>query len=215
MAIGLGLMLGFEFPQNFNSPYKACGFRDFWRRWHMSLSRWLRDYLYISLGGSRRGRLRTYVNVMLTMLLGGLWHGANWTFVLWGAYHGLLVAGERALGKRNPLARLPRGLKRAGTFLLVTLGWVLFRSASMGRAGDYLGALFGARGLGRVPPEMRDGWVLGALAACAAATWGFRNAWEWRMRVTVRSLAWAVPLFLVCLYVVLVSDYSPFLYFQF
>jgi len=215
MAIGLGLLLGFEFPRNFNSPYQATSIRDFWRRWHMSLSRWLRDYLYFSIGGSRRGRVRTYVNVMATMLLGGLWHGANWTFVLWGGYHGVLICTERALGQRNPLSRLPLWLKRGGTFLLVLFGWVLFRSASLVKGGALLGGLFGARGLGELPRVMRSTQFLGALAIAAVVAFGCRNLFQWRWRITERTAAWALPLFLVSLYAALVSGYSPFLYFQF
>ena len=100
MAIGLALLMGFIFPQNFNSPYRATGFRDFWRRWHMTLSRFLRDYLYIPLGGSRGSRLFTYRNLMITMILGGLWHGAAWTFVLWGTFQGLGL-GQRARPRRG------------------------------------------------------------------------------------------------------------------
>ena len=99
IAIGLALLMGFIFPQNFRSPYRALGFRDFWRRWHMTLSRFLRDYLYIPLGGNRKGKVRTYVNLFLTMVLGGLWHGASWTFVLWGAFHGTGLSAEHALGR--------------------------------------------------------------------------------------------------------------------
>ena len=215
MAIGLGLMIGFEFPQNFHSPYKATSIRDFWRRWHMSLSRWLRDYLYFSLGGSRCPTGRVYLNIMATMLLGGLWHGANWTFVVWGGYHGVLICIERALGERNPLSRLPVAVKRAGTFLLVLLGWVLFRSASLGWVAAISGDLAGASGLGSLPEAMKRPEFLAALALCAAVAFGGRNLFEWRWRITARTLAWALPLFLVCLYVVLTSDYSPFLYFQF
>jgi len=215
MAIGLGLMLGFEFPQNFASPYQATGIRDFWRRWHMSLSRWLRDYLYFSLGGSRRGVARTYVNVMATMLLGGLWHGANWTFVLWGGYHGVLICIERALGERNPLSRLPTAAKRAGTFVLVLLGWVLFRSASVGRAGTLFAGLVGAHGLGEVPSEAWSAAFLAPFAVCAGVAWLCPNLWTLRLRISVRTLAWSLPLFLLGLYGVLTSDYSPFLYFQF
>jgi alginate O-acetyltransferase complex protein AlgI len=215
MAIGLGLLLGFEFPQNFNSPYQATSIRDFWRRWHMSLSRWLRDYLYFSLGGSRSGVARTYVNIMATMLLGGLWHGANWTFVLWGGYHGVLICIERALGERNPLSRLPAGLKRAGTFLLVLLGWVLFRSASLGGAAALSGQLLGRSGLGRLPDAMHSAEFLIAFPIAVVVAFGSRDLFAWRWRITARTAAWVVPLFLASLYAVLTSGYSPFLYFQF
>jgi len=135
MAIGLALLMGFVFPQNFRSPYRAIGFQDFWRRWHMTLSRFLRDFLYIPLGGNRHGKWRTYLNLMLTMLLGGLWHGAAWTFVIWGAFHGVGLAVERAFAGRLPG---PRWLKWLITFHLVVLGWIIFRSQSIGLAVDFL-----------------------------------------------------------------------------
>jgi alginate O-acetyltransferase complex protein AlgI len=138
MAIGLALLLGYVFPQNFRSPYRATGLRDFWRRWHMTLSRFLRDFLYIPLGGNRGGRLFTYRNLFLTMLLGGLWHGAAWTFVLWGAMHGAGLIVEHALGGR---LRMPVWLRWAITFNFVVLGWVLFRSQSIGDAGTFLSRL--------------------------------------------------------------------------
>ncbi len=138
MAIGLALLLGFVFPQNFRSPYRATGFRDFWRRWHMTLSRFLRDYLYIPLGGNRGGRAFVYRNLMLTMILGGLWHGAAWTFVLWGAFHGAMLATEHALGGRF---KLPGWLRWAVTFHLVVLAWVLFRAQELSIAGDFFSQL--------------------------------------------------------------------------
>ncbi len=136
MAIGLALILGFEFPQNFRSPYRATGLRDFWRRWHMTLSRFLRDFLYIPLGGNRGGRLLTYRNLFLTMLLGGLWHGAAWTFVLWGALHGAGLVCEHALGGK---LKLPGWLRWALTFNFVVLGWVLFRSQSIADFATVIG----------------------------------------------------------------------------
>jgi len=138
IAIGLALLLGFVFPQNFDSPYRATGFRDFWRRWHMTLSRFLRDFLYIPLGGNRRGRLLTYRNLMITMVLGGLWHGAAWTFVLWGAYHGTGLVVEHALGGR---LKAPGWLRWLVTFHLVVLGWVLFRAQGLANVGQFLGRL--------------------------------------------------------------------------
>ena len=133
MAIGLGLMMGFRFMENFSHPYISQSITEFWRRWHISLSSWLRDYLYIPLGGNRRGQIITYRNLFLTMLLGGLWHGANWTFLVWGAWHGCLLAMEKALGvdtsgeKFSPLRWLL-------CLLLVMLGWVVFRAESLGQA---------------------------------------------------------------------------------
>jgi D-alanyl-lipoteichoic acid acyltransferase DltB (MBOAT superfamily) len=138
MAIGLALLMGFVFPQNFRSPYRATGFRDFWRRWHMTLSRFLRDYLYIPLGGNRGGRLLTYRNLLITMVLGGLWHGAAWTFVLWGAFHGAGLVAEHAWRGR---VRFPGWLRWLVTFHLVVFGWVLFRSQDLGVAGAFLAQL--------------------------------------------------------------------------
>ena len=167
MAIGLALLLGFVFPQNFNSPYRATGFRDFWRRWHMTLSRFLRDYLYIPLGGNRKGRVRTYVNLMLTMTLGGLWHGASWNFVAWGAYQGAGLSTEHALNGR--LGWLPGWFRWFCVFNAVVFGWILFRTQDMTLFGDYVSALFrsgeatlysvpggrGDRGRGRRPAAAR------------------------------------------------------------
>ena len=154
MAIGLALLMGYVFPQNFLSPYRATGFRDFWRRWHMTLSRFLRDFLYIPLGGSRNGRLRTYRNLLITMLLGGLWHGAGWTFVAWGALHGVGLSAEHAIRGRFSA---PVWLRWAVTFHLVVFGWILFRSEDLRMAGEFLSRLV-------VPGEP----VLWAPAAIAA-----------------------------------------------
>ncbi len=148
-AIGVALCLGFSLPQNFRFPYAAIGFSDFWRRWHISLSAWLRDYLYIPLGGSRKGPTRTQINLLLTMLIGGLWHGASWTFVVWGGLHGLYLVGER-VAKRYagdaPFWETTPGklLLVLVTFVLVCLAWVFFRATSFGQAFRIVGAMFGA-----------------------------------------------------------------------
>ena len=142
MAIGLGQLLGFHFPENFEQPYRSASVTEFWRRWHMTLSRWFLDYVYISLGGNRHGSLRTYANLWTVFLLCGLWHGAGLTFVIWGIYHGSLLVIER-------LAKGLLGWHPSGTagviaaFLLVTIGWVFFRATSLGQALDYLQAMFG------------------------------------------------------------------------
>ncbi|MCF6287196.1 MAG: membrane-bound O-acyltransferase family protein, partial [Candidatus Hydrogenedentes bacterium] len=143
MAIGLGLMLGFVFPKNFDSPYHAASITEFWRRWHISLSQFLRDYLYIALGGNRRGAARTYANLALVMLIGGLWHGASWNFVIWGGIHGAMLALERLQGKANVYRHLPHGLRVLLTFAIVSLAWVFFRATTLPDAWDYLSALFG------------------------------------------------------------------------
>lgn len=142
MAIGLGRILGFEFPENFNLPYRSQSFTEFWRRWHMTLSRWFRDYLYIPLGGNRRGAWRTYRNLFIVFLLCGLWHGAGVTFVAWGLYHGTLLVIERVY--KNRVGPLPQGpLPWAVTFLLLMLSWVLFRSPDLTTAVHYFATLFG------------------------------------------------------------------------
>ncbi len=146
MAIGLARMFGFRFPENFNYPYIAASITDFWRRWHMSLSRWFRDYLYIPLGGNRGGAGRTYLNLLIVFFLCGLWHGASWNFVAWGLYHGGFLVIER-LGQGRWLAVLPRPLRHLYTLLVVMIGWVLFRAESMTYALGYVKALFGLGGV--------------------------------------------------------------------
>lgn len=128
MAIGLALLLGFRFPMNFNSPYKADSITDFWHRWHISLSTWLRDYLYISLGGNRKGKARTYINLCLTMLLGGLWHGASWNFVIWGGFHGIALAAQKFWRNllHKPKTATSKGIRKFLQFLLLS---ILFVSA--------------------------------------------------------------------------------------
>ena len=147
IAIGIALLLGFTFPQNFDSPYAAVSVQDFWRRWHMTLSRWLRDYLYIPLGGSRGSTLLTYRNLMLTMLIGGLWHGAAWTFVVWGGIHGTALAVERwRRERRGAASRVDAPGGRAGarilTFNFVCLAWIFFRADSFGAAWEMIAGLF-------------------------------------------------------------------------
>jgi len=143
IAIGLALLLGIRFPQNFDNPYRAQSIQDFWRRWHMSLSRWLRDYLYIGLGGNRQGELRTYVNLFLTMFIGGIWHGANWTFIIWGTIHGGAMVIERFLvsmfgNPTHPVAKAARWLL---TFHVVTLAWVFFNARNASVAFELLGRI--------------------------------------------------------------------------
>ena len=141
MAIGMARMFGFKFPENFNRPYSSVSMTDFWRRWHMTLSRWFRDYVYIPIGGSRGTQGKTVRNLLFVFLLTGAWHGAAWTFVLWGVYNGLLLVGERLAGiNRLSDERWAIG-RRAGTFLLVVFGWVLFRSADVSQAADFARAM--------------------------------------------------------------------------
>jgi alginate O-acetyltransferase complex protein AlgI len=169
MALGLGLMIGFRFRKNFDMPYISASITEFWRRWHISLSVWLRDYLYIPLGGNRKGPRRTYVNLMLVMVLGGLWHGANWTFVFWGLWHGGWLAAERALGwaeGRTPWAHLR-------TLAIVLIGWVAFRAVDMGQTVDVWAGMAGLNGFG-LPYDIaaqisRESLIVLALAMAVAA----------------------------------------------
>jgi alginate O-acetyltransferase complex protein AlgI len=209
MAVGLGLLLGFEFPRNFARPYAAASVAEFWRRWHISLSSWLRDYLYVSLGGNRRGPGRTALNLMITMLLGGLWHGANWTFVVWGAYHGVALGLYNVLASRGrPLAR-PLGV--AVTFLTVVLGWVLFRSPSIGEARSVYAAMAGLSGIG-ASWLAGHGLILAGLAAALALAISV-DTYDFRPRLrTAFAVAYAMAM-LLC--VVRLAAPSPFLYFQF
>jgi alginate O-acetyltransferase complex protein AlgI len=149
MAIGLGLMFGFKLPENFDRPYSAVSITDFWRRWHISLSRWFRDYVYIPLGGNRDGAYRTYRNLLIIFVATGFWHGANWTFLVWGLYHGALMLIERVTGTgRFEATGWELVLRRALTFVLVVVGWVFFRAESLGQALSMLGHMFVFSGVG-------------------------------------------------------------------
>jgi alginate O-acetyltransferase complex protein AlgI len=210
MAVGLGYLFGIHIPQNFDSPYKALDPSDFWRRWHISLSTCLRDYLYIPLGGNRRGGPRTYVNLMLTMLIGGLWHGAGWTFVAWGAYHGLLLALYRRFSATWDA--LPVAVRKLSMFALVTFGWVFFRAKNFAMAAALLRRMFiPARG---APPAGIAGLAL-LLTIAAIVAHGMPNTWqmrhEWRLAPAL-ALGLGLLLSLGALYG---AAPSPFLYFQF
>jgi alginate O-acetyltransferase complex protein AlgI len=216
MAIGMAKLFGFHFPINFRRPYLARGIADFWRRWHISLSTWLRDYLYIPLGGNRRGRWMTYRNLMITMLLGGLWHGASWNFLIWGGYHGALLSLERATGGSEPRPhRIPLDPLRAIlTFALVTIGWVFFRASDLHQSASVIGQMFaGPHGKSLLLP-----WHIG-LAAVALAIALAEERWEAVDRLmTAPGWAYAAALaaMLFCLELFGVIDASiPFIYFQF
>jgi len=142
MAIGMGMMFGFTFPENFNRPYSAVSITDFWRRWHITLSRWFRDYLYIPLGGNRRTTSRTCLNMAIVCILCGLWHGANWTFLIWGVYHGVFLVLERVTGMREIALEKYKIMRRVITLLIIVIGWVLFRSEDIAQAIRFLGAMF-------------------------------------------------------------------------
>jgi alginate O-acetyltransferase complex protein AlgI len=231
MAIGLGRMFGFHFPENFAYPYIASSVQDFWRRWHMSLSAWFRDYVYIPLGGNRASTARVYFNLVLVFFLCGLWHGASWTFVAWGLFHGLFLVLER-LGLAPRLLAAPRWLRHAYLLLVVMVGWVFFRAESLSGAISMLRAMIGLGGA--APTVYLPGWyltreVLVALAAgivgatpivpAIAARWA-RTPDEH----TAPQLGWGLSLLAASALVVLLAasvmmtaaqTYNPFIYFRF
>ena len=220
MAVGLGRMLGFEFPRNFDAPYRAESITDVWRRWHISLSSVLRDYLYLPLGGNRKGPTRTYFNLAVVMLLGGLWHGAKWNFLMWGAYHGSLLSVERWHGKQSLYALFPRPVRIGFTFLLMLFSWVLFRADNLTAAWHYFGSMFGLMPVADTAP------LLGAaiytpyrsliLVLCAGLVFQPLQAHDWAERPVAWSrVALATPLFILALITMYSQAFNPFLYFQF
>lgn len=221
IAIGVALLLGFRFPQNFDNPYRSTSLQEFWRRWHQTLSRWLRDYLYIPLGGSRHGRLRTYRNLALTMVLGGLWHGAAWTFVIWGAIHATVLAGERLVGEWRQTE--PTDLKQAQllhvarwivTFHIVCLAWIFFRAESLDHALDFLQGMLSARSGPPIPT---------AVLVIVVASLGFQfipRHFGHKVRKRLSILHPSLQAGLLGVWIALVvalgpQGVAPFIYFQF
>lgn len=228
MAIGIALFLGFRFNINFDSPYQSATITEFWRRWHISLSSWLKDYLYISLGGNRKGRIRTYVNLLITMLLGGLWHGASMSFVLWGALHGVSLAIHKFMmshfpgfkpvgGEMRPWRRVVGVLV---TFHLVCFGWILFRAPSMQVVGEMLSQI-----LTNFHPEVFGQFVSGYKGVCALMLIGYAlhfmpRRFEDALRGAVTRSPLLVQAALLAAAILLVTQFrsagvQPFIYFQF
>ena len=220
MAVGLGRMLGFEFLKNFDAPYRSESITELWRRWHISLSSVLRDYLYFALGGNRKGEGRTYVNLAVVMVLGGLWHGAKWNFVLWGAFHGLLLAFERWRGKRSVYGALPRPGRIGLTFLLMLGSWVLFRADNLTAATAYFQAMLGlgpaASVASLLAATIYTPYHLLVLAVCAGLVFQPVQAHDWAQSpVTWGRTALLAPLFVFSLMAMFSQAFNPFLYFQF
>lgn len=219
MAIGLGLMLGFVFSKNFDSPYRATSITEFWRRWHISLSTWLRDYLYVPLGGNQRGPRRVYLNLAIVMLLGGLWHGAAWNFVVWGALHGGLLSFERYWGKRPLYHGWPRRLQVAATFIIVLFTWVFFRAPDLPAALAYCGRMLGL-GPDPGPGELVRGliyqpyYVL-AFVVAAAVTWAGQQTWDWTRTLSRSKALILLALFTLSVITLATQAYNPFIYFIF
>lgn len=217
MAIGLGLMIGFHFQKNFDDPYTSASITEFWRRWHISLSTWLRVYLYVPLGGNRKGEVRTYINLMATMVLGGFWHGANWTFIVWGIWHGGILALERYWRSIFPKPFLPRWVAMLFTLVLVMIGWVFFRAHTLSAAMTMLAAMFGLGGdvslsfspdlAWQVVPERLWIMLVGGLLV-------FALPWVKRS-ITGRARLLLLPIFLWAVATLSSQAFTPFLYLQF
>jgi len=221
MAIGIALMLGFHFPENFNHPYLARSIQDFWRRWHLSLSSWIRDYLYIPLGGNRAGPVRTYVNLLLTMAIAGLWHGGDsWNYLLWGIAHGLALCCARAYTQAGH--RMPVLPARIATLLFVMLAWTLFRAHDFDGALRMLAGQFGLHGGWGFGDALTAGlrrshllaFVLGVLCVVWPAV-APRLAQHAGPRLAALGGLWPVPAFLLSFALIASRGASPFLYFQF
>lgn len=219
MAIGLGLMFGFVFARNFDAPYRSLSITEFWRRWHISLSTWLREYLYIPLGGNRKGPARTYVNLFLTMLLGGLWHGASFNFIIWGAIHGGALAVERGLPKESAYWRMPKLLRGAITFFVVLVGWVFFRAPDLPKATSFLASMFGL-GPRAASATITSGLIykplyLIAFALATVLVWFLPDSWEWSQVLTKRRAFACAAIFALAVIVLVTQEYNPFIYFIF
>ncbi len=223
MAIGIGDMLGFHFPENFDYPYISSTVQEFWRRWHMTLSTWFRDYLYIPLGGNRKGKIRTYINLLIVFACTGFWHGASFNFLIWGLYHGLFLVIER-LGFKKVLEKLPKFLGRIYTLLVVIVGWVFFRADTLTAAVKYLGAMFRFTNFGWVKAVAQlDGYtivlLLTAIVLCMPVYPKVRQKLLAKdggeTVVPLLDGVLAAVLVVISIYCLSGSDYNPFIYFRF
>lgn len=220
MAIGLGMMMGFRFPENFNFPYLSSSITEFWRRWHITLGSWMRDYLYIPFGGNRKGNVRTYINLFATFLISGLWHGASWNFVIWGAYHGVWLVLERLFLLRW-MDRIPRPIRIFINFIVVLFGWVFFRIEEFDKAMQWIKAMFHPVDFDR--PGEYSYYALLVFAILA-------SLWTYGKKAVERELAifhqyskqkgiWFPILSVLLIYLVSISivssNYNPFIYFRF
>ncbi len=223
MAIGIGRMIGFRFPENFNNPYISQNITEFWRRWHITLGRWMRDYLYIPLGGNRVSLPRMYFNLWMVFLISGLWHGAAWNFVVWGGFHGFFLIADRMFFIRFTkfIGKYPSILL---TYLITLIGWVLFRAESLSFAFDYLGRMFAFDGLGEnILFDKEFNWMIifGAVFAFIASIGNIEKWWVKVMDkdkngITILLMILGAVLFtMVCIASVTSSSFNPFIYFRF
>lgn len=232
MAIGLGKMLGFDFLENFNYPYISKSIQEFWRRWHISLSNWFRDYLYIPLGGNRIGTKRTYVNLFLVFLTTGLWHGASWNFIVWGLFHGLFLIIER-IGFKSILDKLPKFIRHTYTLLIVIIGWVFFKSVDLSYSIGFLKALIGYyNGWDYKVLINFDNLTLGAFAMAILISMPIFTKTFSRFSIDLKNpmadnviitsdlkgiITWGLLMLLLitCIFQIASNSYSPFIYFRF
>lgn len=219
MAVGLGKMFGFEFVQNFNFPYKAVSITDFWRRWHISLSSWFRDYVYIPLGGNRKGTLRTIFNIFVVWSLTGLWHGAAWNFIAWGMFYGVLLILEKYVLK-NILERVPVIFRHIGTLIVVMIGWVFFSSENMTQATDFIGALIGFGNGSFIDSQAmyllsENAFPIFAMGLSAVGIFEMISTREeTRVYKALKCVVYLV-IFILCITFLVSETYNPFLYFRF
>ncbi len=224
MAIGLGKMFGFEFLPNFNYPYIAKSITDFWRRWHISLSTWFREYVYIPLGGNRCTPSRHILNLLIVWMLTGLWHGAQWNFMFWGLYYGVILILEKYLWG-SKIEKLPSAVQHIYAFVLVLFGWVFFFSPTLGYAGQYLKVMFGIGAKGIFDKQgffmIFTNWLLIVIAILASAPRGYKllkkitGCWQSEEVRAIVTCAVYIAMFLLCIAFLVTETYNPFLYFRF
>ena len=219
MAIGLGRMFGFSFQENFNSPYKSESITEFWKRWHISLSGFLRDYLYIPLGGNRKGTSRTYCNLLIVMLIGGLWHGAQWTFIAWGGIHGILLIIERIKISSNRQNKFPRIIKVGITFTAILFSWVFFRAENFERAFFYLKAMFGLNDTTNAAlilmSQVTRPIALLIISISFLFIFVLPNSGKILQKLTIGKVMIGIFLMILSLSMMFTQEFNPFLYFQF
>lgn len=220
MAIGLGYMFGFKFMENFNYPYISKSITEFWRRWHISLSTWFKEYLYIPLGGNRKGNV--YFNLFVVFLTTGVWHGANWTFVIWGLWHGLFILIERFIGSKNWYSKIPNTVKYIVTMLIVILGWVLFRADNLEQAIGFIKTMFGFNNVGNLTFEYSYFinkkfifWIIMAIVSSLPFASNKLKKYIGNKYFEILTTIGISILFIVSIIFIVNSTYSPFIYFQF
>lgn len=220
MAIGLGYLFGFQFPENFNYPYISKSITEFWRRWHISLSTWFREYLYIPLGGNRKGNV--YLNLFIVFLVTGLWHGASWSFIFWGLWHGFFMIIERLIKNKMWYKKIPSFIKLVSTMLIVIVGWVLFRASSLKAALEYLSIMFGLTKFNDMTftyqyfiNEKFIFWVIIAIIGSTPIISKISKRYKNNKLFQLISVIIISILFIVSMIFIINSTYSPFIYFQF